>query len=153
MSIRTKLAVTVSCLGLLLVIVTIFSATRGPVNIPFWDTMAILLADLGLDVGIDYSRRSELVVDQIRLPRIITAGLVGMALGTAGTALQGLFRNPMADPVIIGVSAGGALGGVIVIVSGAATAHILVTPGGAPCSPPFSSTASAVLGVVSPWVF
>ena len=111
MSIRTKLAVTVSCLGLLLVIVTIFSATRGPVNIPFWDTMAILLADLGLDVGIDYSRRSELVVDQIRLPRIITAGLVGMALGTAGTALQGLFRNPMADPVIIGVSAGGALGG------------------------------------------
>ena len=115
--------------------------------------MAILLADLGLDVGIDYSRRSELVVDQIRLPRIITAGLVGMALGTAGTALQGLFRNPMADPGIIGVSAGGPLGGVIVIVRGAATAHILVTPGGAPCSPPFSSTTSAVLGVVSPWVF
>ncbi|MBC8281858.1 MAG: iron chelate uptake ABC transporter family permease subunit [Chloroflexi bacterium] len=131
MTIRTKLAATVSSLCLILFLVVIFSATRGPVNIPFWDAMSILLADIGLDVGTDYTRRAELVVDQIRLPRIITAGLVGMALGTAGAALQGLFRNPMADPGIIGVSAGGALGGVIVIVTGAATAHILVTPAAA----------------------
>lgn len=131
LSIRAKLAVTVAPLGVLLVFAIVISAAQGPADVPFLDAMAILLADLGPDVGADYTHKAELVVDQIRLPRIITAGLVGMALATAGTALQGLFRNPMADPGIIGVSAGGALAGVIVIVTGAATAYILVTPGAA----------------------
>lgn len=131
LSIKTKLAVTVAPLAVLLVLAIVISAAQGPADVPFFDAMAILMADAGLDLGADYTHKAELVVDQIRLPRIITAGLVGMALATAGTALQGLFRNPMADPGIIGVSAGGALAGVIVIVTGAATAYILVTPGAA----------------------
>ena len=131
LSMKTRLGITVSALSALLALVVVVSAAQGPVDIPFLDVLAILLADLGLDVGVDYTHRAETVVDQIRLPRIITAGLVGMALATAGTTLQGLFRNPMADPGIIGVSSGGALAGVVVIVTGAAAAHVVVTPAAA----------------------
>ena len=131
LSLKAKLGIWVSTLSALLLLVVVISASQGPVDMPFVDVLAILLADLGLDVGVDYTQRAETVVNQIRLPRIITAGLAGMALATAGTTLQGLFRNPMADPGIIGVSSGGALAGVIVIASGAAAAHVLVTPAAA----------------------
>ena len=50
------------------------------------------------------------IVETIRLPRIVLALLVGGALGVSGAIMQGLFRNPMADPGIIGVSTGGAVG-------------------------------------------
>ena len=58
------------------------------------------------------------VLIQIRFPRVILAGLVGASLGVSGASLQGLFRNPLADPGLIGVSAGAALGASIVIVLG-----------------------------------
>ena len=58
------------------------------------------------------------VLLQIRFPRVILAGLVGASLGISGASLQGLFRNPLADPGLIGVSAGAALGASIVIVLG-----------------------------------
>ena len=128
LSLKAKLGITVSGLSGLLVLVIVVSASQGPVDIPLLHVLAILLADLGLDLGVDYTEKAELVVDQIRLPRIITGGLVGMALATAGATMQGLFRNPMANPGIIGVSSGGALAGVIVIVTGAAAASVLITP-------------------------
>ena len=58
------------------------------------------------------------VLEQIRLPRVLLAGLVGASLGISGASLQGLFRNPLADPGLIGVSAGAALGASIIIVLG-----------------------------------
>jgi iron complex transport system permease protein len=58
------------------------------------------------------------IVLQIRLPRIILSVVVGAGLAAAGTVFQGIFRNPMADPYIIGVSAGAALGATVAIVSG-----------------------------------
>ena len=61
---------------------------------------------------------SRVVLIEIRLPRVILAGLVGASLGISGAALQGLFRNPLADPGLIGVSAGAALGATLVIVLG-----------------------------------
>ena len=128
LSLKAKLGITVSGLSVLLVLAIVVSASQGPVDIPLLDVLAILLADLGLDLGVDYTDKAELVVDEIRLPRIITGGLVGMALATAGATMQGLFRNPMADPGIIGVSSGGALAGVIVIVTGAAATSVLITP-------------------------
>lgn len=54
------------------------------------------------------------IVCEIRLPRALAALLCGFALGTAGAALQGLFRNPLADPGLIGVSSGGSLGALLV---------------------------------------
>lgn len=59
------------------------------------------------------------VITAVRLPRVLLAALVGAALGISGAVMQGLFRNPLADPGLIGVSAGGALGAVAVIVFGA----------------------------------
>ena len=58
------------------------------------------------------------VFEQIRLPRVILAGLVGASLAISGASLQGLFRNPLADPGLIGVSAGAALGATLIIVLG-----------------------------------
>ena len=58
------------------------------------------------------------VFEQIRSPRVLLAGLVGASLGISGASLQGLVRNPLADPGLIGVSAGAALGAAIVIVLG-----------------------------------
>jgi len=52
----------------------------------------------------------EVIISDIRLPRVLLAALVGAALSTAGCAMQGLLKNPMADPYIIGMSSGAALG-------------------------------------------
>tara|TARA_B100000927_G_C16462284_1_gene468329 strand:- start:667 stop:1707 length:1041 start_codon:yes stop_codon:yes gene_type:complete len=66
----------------------------------------------------DLSSLNKIVLLEIRLPRVILAALVGASLGISGAALQGLFRNPLADPGLIGVSAGAALGATLVIVLG-----------------------------------
>ena len=55
----------------------------------------------------------EIIVTEIRLPRVIMAGIVGAALGTSGATYQGLFRNPMADPYLLGVAQGATLGAVV----------------------------------------
>ena len=66
----------------------------------------------------EISDLTKIVLIEIRLPRVILAALVGASLGISGAALQGLFRNPLADPGLIGVSAGAALGATLVIVLG-----------------------------------
>lgn len=58
------------------------------------------------------------IILQVRLPRVVLAVLVGSSLSTAGTVLQGLFRNPLADPYLLGVSSGAALGATVAIVAG-----------------------------------
>ncbi len=61
---------------------------------------------------------AETIVRRVRLPRIATGAVVGFALAAAGTVMQGFFRNPLADPSIIGVSSGAAVGAVATIVLG-----------------------------------
>lgn len=65
------------------------------------------------DINIDYR-----IFVQIRLPRVMLAAIVGAALGTCGVTLQGLLRNPLADPYILGISSGAGLGAIIAIISG-----------------------------------
>lgn len=60
--------------------------------------------------------KMSLILTQIRLPRVITSFIVGGGLAAAGAAMQGLFRNPLADPYVIGTSSGGALGAAISLV-------------------------------------
>jgi iron complex transport system permease protein len=72
-----------------------------------------------------------LVVLQIRLPRILVAGTVGAALGLSGALMQGLFRNPLADPGLVGVSAGAALGAGLAIVFGERTLPFAGVPAAA----------------------
>ncbi|HEU5224169.1 MAG TPA: iron ABC transporter permease [Actinomycetota bacterium] len=65
----------------------------------------------------DVSPAAEVIVFQLRLPRVLLAAIVGGALAASGAVFQGLFRNPLADPAIIGVSSGAALGAVVMIVT------------------------------------
>jgi len=88
-------------------------------------------------VKIDLTRRwgrwgrgvDRLILLQTRLPRVLLAAVVGAALATAGAALQGLLRNPLAEPHLIGVSGGAALGAVIAVCwAGAAPSRVLHPP-------------------------
>lgn len=63
--------------------------------------------------------QADLIVRHIRLPRVLLAGIMGASLAICGAAMQGLFRNPLADPSLIGVTAGASLGAAAVIVAGA----------------------------------
>ena len=103
-------------LGLLALfgVMVVFATTVGSVEIPFLTTSGILLSRLPfVDMEPTWTRAFETIILDIRLPRIILAGLVGGALSVAGATYQGLFRNPLADPYLIGVAQGAALGAVI----------------------------------------
>jgi iron complex transport system permease protein len=75
-----------------------------------------------------WSRSDETIIWLIRTPRVLTAMFVGAGLALAGALMQGLFRNPLASPGILGVSAGGALGAVVCIAFGWATVSIWPLP-------------------------
>ena len=95
----------------------------GSVSIPIPSIVAVLLAKTIGVIALQWlpdQTAYEAIVWYLRLPRVILAALVGGALALAGAVLQGLFRNPMADPGIIGISSGGALGAVIAVMSGLA---------------------------------
>jgi len=101
-------------LSILLVVVVALAAAFGSVKIPFPTIWRILIAELPLvDIVQDWPSAIGIIVLEIRLPRVILAGLVGAALATAGATYQGLFRNPLADPYLIGVAQGASLGAVV----------------------------------------
>ena len=102
----------------------------GPYRIPLAHTATALLDWAGLG-STTATATEQSIVESVRLPRIALALTVGAALATAGATLQGLFRNPMADPGIIGVSAGGSLGAVVVIVAGVSFVGSLTLPAAA----------------------
>ncbi len=103
---------------LLLIGATLLNAGLGAVRIPPLEAVAIVLRHLGVHLDVAVTPQQDAVLWAIRLPRIVMAGLVGGALALAGAVLQGIFRNPLAEPGLIGVSAGSALGAVAAIVVG-----------------------------------
>jgi len=129
-----------------LAVAVTLSAGIGPVRIPPATVVKILLNAVSLPAGIEVAplsvagtlqlpvptlrwgsivaypvdQTAETIVMRVRLPRILLAATVGFALAAAGTVMQGFFRNPMADPSIIGVSSGAAVGAVAAIVAPAA---------------------------------
>ena len=125
--VSARLAVGGVILGGLVLLTSLISLSLGPVDIPVEHVAAVVLSFVGLDVA-EVGRTEQLVIEQIRLPRILVGAFVGMALAVAGATMQGLFRNPMADPGIIGVSAGGALGAVIAIATGLTGLFFLALP-------------------------
>ncbi|EML9902939.1 iron ABC transporter permease [Morganella morganii] len=99
---------------LLLTILLALCAGRYAVSVT---AVLQILADMlsGRSPSAEYSRTAENVVLYVRLPRILIAGLAGAGLAVAGAALQGIFRNPLVGPQIIGVSSGAALGGALAL--------------------------------------
>ena len=114
-------------IGLLLVIASLVALTTGPVAISFSETLSALLQWVGIGDS-SASRTQQAVIENIRIPRLFLALGAGAGLGVAGATMQGLFRNPLADPGIIGVSAGGALGAVVAIATGLAATSTLFLP-------------------------
>jgi iron complex transport system permease protein len=90
----------------------------GPVAILPGEAVAIFAARFGLGDAANLDPTHVAVLESIRLPRVVLGFLAGAGLAVAGAALQGVFRNPLADPGLIGVSAGAAMGAVGVIVLG-----------------------------------
>lgn len=99
--------------GLLLAVflgcVLLVSLAVGPVPLKLAEVVRALL-------GLDADARAEAIVWHLRLPRSLMAGLIGAALGIAGALMQGLFRNPMADPGLVGVTGGAGLSAASAIV-------------------------------------
>ncbi|KQP93756.1 iron ABC transporter [Methylobacterium sp. Leaf113] len=106
-------------LGLVLAGAVLMSLGLGAVSIPPGRVAAILLHGGGEPGGGDTgAARDALVILNIRLPRTLLGLLVGAGLAVSGALMQGLFRNPLADPALVGVSAGSGLGAATVIVLG-----------------------------------
>lgn len=108
----------------LLYIAMVASIALGPMDITLTQSMSALLPS---SFSVDLPAHVELVIQQIRLPRTLLALSVGAILALCGTVMQGLFRNALADPGIIGVSAGASLGAAIAIVMFGSLAELYPT--------------------------
>jgi iron complex transport system permease protein len=134
--------VLLALLAAALIVVTIAGLVIGPVRISVGDA---LLALWPWNAGV--SQEME-IVQVIRLPRLLLGLCVGATLGICGAALQGLFRNPLADPSIIGVSSGGVLGAALIIVVGRAIAPGLMAIAG-PYALPLGAFAGSMIAILA----
>lgn len=112
---RTGVLVT---LVVLLVVGVIVSATVGQLQIGVRGVLGTLLHGMGITTDWRPDQISEQTLWHIRLPRVVMSLLVGCALAVAGTVMQAIFGNPLAEPGVVGVSSGAALGASIAIVTG-----------------------------------
>ena len=105
-----------------LLILTVVAISFGAANITAIDTFKIILSQIPIvNNFIDVSQvpqTSFTIVTKVRLPRVLLGGLIGMNLSVVGATYQGIFKNPMADPYILGISSGAALGSAFSIVLG-----------------------------------
>jgi iron complex transport system permease protein len=129
--------------GAVLLAAVVAGLTIGPVSLPVGGIVRELLDRLPLvhvDSGLTDLQRAT--VWEIRAPRVVIGALVGSMLSVSGASYQGAFRNPLADPYLLGVAAGAGLGATVAIVAGAGT-------GGAVLSPvPLAAFAGALASVV-----
>jgi len=106
-------------LGAALVAALVVAAGRGQLDVPPTEVLGSLLHRVGLDVGpLPSHPQGEATLWQVRFPRVLTAAVAGAALAAAGALMQGVFGNPLAEPGVVGVSSGAALGAACVIVFG-----------------------------------
>ena len=128
-------------LGALLVAAMLLAVGVGAVAIGPGQTLAILADRVGIALPWAFERQQALVLTGIRLPRVLLGALVGAGLAVSGALLQGLFRNPLADPALVGVSSGAALGAATMIVLGGALPGLVAAALG-----PFGIAAAAFAG-------
>lgn len=115
-SLETRKAYIALCLVLLAAAAA--SLSVGAMDIPFERVLTLIAASIQGNLEQVASLQERIVLLDIRLPRLVMGLLVGAGLACSGAAIQGLFRNPLADPGLIGTSSGAALGAVSVIVLG-----------------------------------
>lgn len=110
---KARRATALGILSLSLLFSLVLALSVGAASIPLLSTAKILWEKLA---GQSNLTSYHTIIFDVRLPRVLLSALVGAALATSGAIFQGLFRNPMADPYIIGVSSGAALGAASAIV-------------------------------------
>lgn len=101
------------------VVLAILSASVGTAKIAPFDVLRVIMKSMPFirgHIGVDVPQAHHLIVWVVRLPRILMASLVGMGLAVVGASFQSLFRNPLADPHVLGISSGAALGAAIAMV-------------------------------------
>lgn len=140
---RVPAGLALGLLALLLAVVTVIAIGHGAFRIAPLDVLAILASKLGIG-GFSVDPQQAAVLSAIRLPRIVLALLTGAGLAVAGALMQGLFRNPLADPTLIGVATGGALAAAFVIVLGATW-----LPGASRVLGPWTLPLAAFLGALA----
>jgi iron complex transport system permease protein len=110
-----------ACAAAALLIACLLGVGFGPVNLDFGSIIRTLL---GLPNGLENEDRTLLL--ELRLPRVVLGALVGAALATSGAVYQSVFRNPLADPYLLGVASGAGLGATIAITNGGGNLHALL---------------------------
>ncbi len=108
--------------AVLLVLVMTFSYTQGVADISLWKALSVLMSKLPFvgrlfDVS-DVSQSHLTILVNLRLPRTLLAAASGMSLAVVGAIFQGIFRNPLAEPYVLGISSGSSLGATLAIVAG-----------------------------------
>ena len=111
---KPRIALVMTALSAAVVLLAVLGLVLGPVRVPVLDTVQVLFGAEPSDP------RWQVIVWNMRLPRVLTALAAGSALGVAGLQLQTLFRNTLADPYILGVSSGASLGVAVVVLLGGA---------------------------------
>jgi iron complex transport system permease protein len=104
--------------GIVLAFVLLLGVSFGPISLDF---MKILRTLFGLDGGLQ--DEEKILFLQLRLPRVMLAALVGAALATSGAVYQTVFRNPLADPYLLGAAAGAGLGATLALTGGTQSFH------------------------------
>lgn len=123
-------------------------AMVGPAGPPSWRVPLALLERLpGVNIDSGVTETQWRIIWQIRMPRVVLAGLVGAMLAVAGASYQGVFRNPLVDPYLLGVAAGAGLGATVVFTVGRA-----VTAGWAVDPLPVAAFAGGLLAVALTYV-
>jgi iron complex transport system permease protein len=105
---------------IILLVTILIGVSIGPVAIPLLDIVKVIIGHIpGLSfIGDEVPSKYDTIVMSLRLPIVIMALFVGAGLSSSGAAMQGLFKNPLVDPFIIGISAGGAFGLVLGLLIG-----------------------------------
>ena len=102
--------------AVLLLVVSMAGVGLGSVAIGPGETLGVVLwRAFGLDLGRTWSPATEAIIWELRLPRVLTSMAIGSGLAVAGAAFQGLLRNPLADPYVLGTASGAALGAAVAI--------------------------------------
>lgn len=112
----------------LLVVIIVVAVAVGTVYVPLDKAFRIIMVKIGLLQDSTLLQEQISIIYLVRLPRVLIASLAGGALAACGAVMQGMFRNPMADPGILGVSSGAGLGAVIAITLGVAAQSIYLLP-------------------------
>ena len=118
----------VPLLVILVVVASSLAVAVGAVSVSPLSLFRLLLNRIGFSSITLPSQQDQVILLYIRLPRVVAALLVGASLAVCGVVMQGLFRNPMASPDILGISTGGSLGAVVAIHTGLFAASIFFLP-------------------------